>query len=134
MDSTRTRWNRSGLATLVQVGESNCFFFKPKTVSFVFACGLRLLRVLMWSAAVDRAERAMVAGCRWWRHSGGVAGCRWWQVAAWDGSCEIRVGKGLRFHIFFIGLLQNEVYFFNWACCTLVFFVQKLNLEEQYIF
>jgi len=41
----------------------------------VFTCGLRLLRVLLWSAAVDRAERAMVAG-------GGVtvvAGCRWWR-------------------------------------------------------
>jgi len=66
-------------------------------VSFVFACGLRL-RVLLWSAAVDRAERAMVAGCRWWRHGGRglqvvasrwsrvegggvvvVAGCRWWR-------------------------------------------------------
>jgi len=37
-----------------------------------------------------------------------------------DGWCEIRVGKGLGF-CFFIGLLQNEICFFSWACCTLVF-------------
>ncbi len=46
-------------------------------MSCVFAYGLRLLRVLLWSAAV--IERSV----RWSRVAGGgvtvVVGCRWWR-------------------------------------------------------
>ena len=78
---------------------------------------------------VDRVERAVVTGCKWSRRGGRglqvvasrVAGdgvamvadcCSSFKVR--DGWCEIKVGKGLGFCFFFIGLLQNEVCFFNW--------------------
>jgi len=105
-------------------------------VLFVFAYELRL-RVLLWIAAVDRAERAVVAGCRWSRRGlqmvamqvacGGVAmvvaGCCL-SFKVRDGWCEIRVGKGLGFCVFLLGCYRMKPVFLIGLAAHLFFWAK----------